>query len=113
MRFVRPIPVALVLCCISHPAVAQDWARFVSPEEGFSANYPGKPTIETTTYQSEYRQTLPAKVYKAADALGRVHGASRCRRRRAVTDAVASTTRPDSTSRAAARKSCASPCRAR
>jgi hypothetical protein len=71
MRFIRPIPVAFVLCCISHPAVAQDWARFVSPEDGFSANYPGKPKIETTTYQSEYRQTLPAKVYSAADALGR------------------------------------------
>jgi hypothetical protein len=71
MRFIRPIPVALVLCCISHPVAAQDWARFVSPEDGFSANYPGKPKIETTTYQSEYRQALPAKVYSAADALGR------------------------------------------
>ena len=62
---------ALVLCCISHPVAAQDWARFVSPEDGFSANYPGKPKIETTTYQSEHAAALPAKVYSAADALGR------------------------------------------
>jgi hypothetical protein len=71
MRFIRPIPVALVLCCIAHPVLAQEWTRFVSPEDGFSANFPGKPAVETTTYLSEYRQTLPAKVYRATDALGR------------------------------------------
>jgi hypothetical protein len=70
MRVIRPILVAFVLA-LSHPAFAQDWARFVSPEDGFSANYPGKPKVETTTYTSEYRQQLPAKVYRAADALGR------------------------------------------
>jgi hypothetical protein len=70
MRFIRPISVAFVLC-LSQTAFAQDWARFVSPEDGFSANYPGQPKIESTTYLSEYRQTLPAKVYSASDALGR------------------------------------------
>lgn len=70
MRFIRPILVASVLS-VAHPAFAQDWARFVSPEDGFSANFPGQPKIETTTYTSEYRQPLPAKVYRAADALGR------------------------------------------
>jgi hypothetical protein len=64
------IPAALILS-LSGPASAQDWTRFVSPEDGFSANYPGQPKVETTTYVSEYRQTLPAKVYTAADALGR------------------------------------------
>ncbi|HKH70443.1 MAG TPA: hypothetical protein VKA59_03795 [Vicinamibacterales bacterium] len=70
MRFRPLIPVALIVCA-SQSALAQEWTRFVSPEDGFSANYPGKPKIETTTYLSEYRQTLPAKVYNAADALGR------------------------------------------
>ena len=64
------IPAALILS-LSGPAFAQDWTRFVSPEDGFSANYPGQPKVETTTYVSEYRQNLPAKVYIAADALGR------------------------------------------
>ena len=64
------IPAALILS-LSQPALAQDWTRFVSPEDGFSANYPGQPKVETTTYASEYRQQLPAKVYTAADALGR------------------------------------------
>ena len=70
MRFIRPFAVAVVLC-ISHPAFAQEWTRFVSPEDGFSANFPGRPKVETTTYLSEYRQSLPAKVYTADDALGR------------------------------------------
>ena len=49
------IPAALILS-LSQPAFAQDWTRFVSPEDGFSANYPGQPKVETTTYTSEYRQ---------------------------------------------------------
>jgi hypothetical protein len=64
------IPAALMLS-LSQPAFAEDWARFVTPEDGFSANYPGKPKVETTTYTSEYNQLLPARVYSAADALGR------------------------------------------
>jgi hypothetical protein len=64
------VPAAVILS-LSGPAFAQDWTRVVSPEDGFSANYPGQPKVETTTYVSEYRQTLPAKVYTATDALGR------------------------------------------
>jgi hypothetical protein len=64
------IPAALMLS-LSQPAFAEDWARFVTPEDGFSANYPGKPKVETTTYTSEDNQLLPARVYSAADALGR------------------------------------------
>jgi hypothetical protein len=70
MRFRPLIPAALIVCA-SQSVLAQEWTRFLSPEDGFSANYPGKPKVETTTYLSEYRQTLPAKVYSAADALGR------------------------------------------
>jgi hypothetical protein len=70
MRLIPLIPAALIIC-LSQPVFAQDWTRFVSPEDGFSANYPGQPKVEATTYVSEYRQQLPAKVYTAADALGR------------------------------------------
>ena len=70
MRCNPLIPAALIVF-LSPPALAQDWARFVSPEEGFSANYPGQPKIESIVYVSEYRQQLPAKVFSAADALGR------------------------------------------
>jgi hypothetical protein len=69
MRFIRPILAAFVFC-LADPAGAQDWARFVSTEDGFSANYPGQPKVVATTYSSEYRQSLPANVYLAADPLG-------------------------------------------
>jgi hypothetical protein len=70
MRAIGPIAAALILT-LSTPARAQDWARFVSTEDGFSANYPGQPKVEAITYATEYRQQLPARVYNAADALGR------------------------------------------
>jgi hypothetical protein len=70
MRLIPLIPAALILS-LAQPAFAQDWTRFVSPDDGFSANYPGQPKAETVTYLSEYRQQLPAKVYSAADGLGR------------------------------------------
>ena len=42
-----------------------------APRTASARTIPGKPKAETTTYLTEYRQTLPAKVYSAADALGR------------------------------------------
>jgi hypothetical protein len=67
-----PLAFALALSVsVAVPAAAQDWARFVSPADGFSANYPGQPKVEATTYTTEYRQPLPANVYRAADGLGR------------------------------------------
>jgi hypothetical protein len=65
------IPAALSIIFLSQPALAQDWMRFVSPEDGFSSNYPGQPKVEVITYTSQYRQPLPARVFTAADALGR------------------------------------------
>jgi len=64
------IPAALILS-LSQPLFAQDWMRMVSIEDGFSANYPGQPKVDTFTYMSQYGQPLPAKIYRASDALGR------------------------------------------
>jgi hypothetical protein len=66
-----PLIAAALIVSASPPAFAQDWARFVSPEDGFSANYPGQPKVETATYTTEYRVQLPSKTYSATDALGR------------------------------------------
>ena len=70
MRLFPLIPAALIVF-LSQPVLAQEWTRFVSTEDGFSANYPGQPKVDTSTYTSEYRQQLPARVYTASDALGR------------------------------------------
>lgn len=60
-----------VALAISAPAFAQDWMPVTSREDGFRANYPGQPKVEATTYTTEFRITLPARVYRASDALGR------------------------------------------
>ena len=70
MRWIPGIPAALILF-IAVPVFAQDWARFVTPDDGFSANYPGQPKIEVITYVMESGLPLPARVYRAADGLGR------------------------------------------
>ncbi|HET9194715.1 MAG TPA: hypothetical protein VFO21_17660 [Vicinamibacterales bacterium] len=67
----RWIPLAVVILSLPEPAFAQEWARFVSTDDGFSANYPGQPALAVTTYPTEYGQTLPARVYRAIDAFGR------------------------------------------
>ena len=65
-----PLVAALILSSAG-PVLAQDWMEFVSRDDGFSANYPGKPQVEEITYATEYRQKLPGRVYSAADAMGR------------------------------------------
>jgi hypothetical protein len=67
----RLIPASVLILFISTPALAQDWARFVSIEDGFSSNYPGQPKVEVTTFAMQSGMPLPARVYRAADALGR------------------------------------------
>jgi hypothetical protein len=68
----RLIPLVAAVLLLSYgPAIAQDWEGFVSKDDGFSANYPGKPKVETVSYATEYRQTLPGRVYSAQDAIGR------------------------------------------
>ena len=62
---------AALIFGLASPTLAQEWARFVSTEDGFSATFPGKPAVNTTTWATEYRQTLPARVYSAKDAMGR------------------------------------------
>ena len=70
MRVIPLIPAALIVL-LAQPVSAQDWTRFVSTEDGFSANYPGQPKVEAITYTSEYRQQLPGRTYTASDSLGR------------------------------------------
>ena len=60
-------PIAFVLgaglLVIAGPAFAQEWKEFVSKQDFFSVSFQGEPTVQETTYPSEYRITLPARVY--------------------------------------------------
>jgi hypothetical protein len=58
----------LICALVSTPAAAQDqeWTEFMSIEDGFSMNFPGKPTITQTTYKSQFGADLPARVYSGS-----------------------------------------------
>jgi hypothetical protein len=71
MRVIVWMAAALVVS-LGTPAFAQEeWDNFKFPEDGFEVNFPGKPKVENTTWVSQYRYQLPAKVYTAS------HGAER------------------------------------
>lgn len=46
-------------------AAAQEWEVFVSRQDSFSINFPGKPQITETTWKSQLGYMLPARVYRA------------------------------------------------
>ena len=72
MRLPAVIAVALASVMLAAaPVFAQDWAPMTSTEDGFRANYPGRPTVEAITYTSEFNLKLPGRVYRASDPLGR------------------------------------------
>jgi len=66
----RLIPLILVALIVAAPASAQDWQTVTLVEDGFRSNYPGDPTVESISYETEFRLSLPGRVYHAADALG-------------------------------------------
>ena len=69
MRLTQIIQAAFLVTA-AVPVSAQDWATFKFVDDGFRANFPGEPTIEPITYETEFDMQLPGRVYHAADALG-------------------------------------------
>ena len=65
MRLTRWIAAALVLS-LTPPALAQEWENFVFIEDGFEVNFPGRPQVENTTWITQLRYELPARVYRAS-----------------------------------------------
>ena len=68
MRLIPLIPAALI---VAAPLCAQDWLTVTVTEDGFRSNFPGQPTVEPIAYETEFRLSLPGRVYRAEDALGR------------------------------------------
>jgi hypothetical protein len=69
MRLTQVIQVVFLVTAAGAVS-AQDWATQKFIEDGFRANFPGEPTVESITYESEFGLQLPGRVYHAADALG-------------------------------------------
>jgi len=64
MRFTSQVA-AIAILALALPAAAQEWIEYASTADRFTLNFPGQPTIEATTYTSEYSAELPARVYRA------------------------------------------------
>ena len=62
MRLMSVVAAMLILSAVT-PAFAQEWADFVSRDDGFKVNFPAEPKVTETTYTSEYGASLPARVY--------------------------------------------------
>jgi hypothetical protein len=62
----RATILALAVVALVPPvADAQEWIDFESREDRFTANFPGQPTVTSTTYKSQFGADLPARVYSA------------------------------------------------
>jgi hypothetical protein len=59
------VPAGLILGLSSH-VFAQEWSEFVSRNDFFTLNFPGEPTVTSTTYATEYGAMLPAHLYSKA-----------------------------------------------
>ena len=67
-----PLVLTVVLLLMSGPASAQEWIEYVSKADFFSISFPGgQAQVQETTYPTEYRITLPARVYVNEGPRGR------------------------------------------
>ncbi len=62
---VAPLISAALTLFLSAPLFAQGvtWAEYTSRQDFFSISFPGEPTVDEITYPTEYRITLPGRVY--------------------------------------------------
>jgi hypothetical protein len=63
MRLIQPVIAALILCAPALVSAQEEWVEFSSPEDKFSIVFPGKPTVQTITWPSEYGAAFPGRVY--------------------------------------------------
>src|SRR6185295_18308429 len=68
---VTPLAVAILTVTLSGSALAQEWVEFTSKEDWFTGNFPSRPEVKQTTYQSQYGASLPARVYTAVQGPSR------------------------------------------
>src|SRR6185503_16978933 len=66
-----PLVSAAFILGMLTPVAAQDWDEFISPEERFSCNFPGKPAVTETTWTSQFGAVLPARIYSGTQGSGK------------------------------------------
>jgi hypothetical protein len=63
MRRIQVVITALFLCFPVLASAQTEWMEFSSAEDKFSIVFPGKPTVQSITWPSEYGATFPGRVY--------------------------------------------------
>jgi quinol monooxygenase YgiN len=56
----------VVVLTFAPPAVSQDWAEYTNREDGFRVDFPGQPSVQQTSWASEYGYTLSGPAGAAA-----------------------------------------------
>lgn len=62
---------AVLFLFIAAPALTQEWVEFESVEDGFGVTFPAQPTVEQSTFKSQFGADLPARVYTAESGQSR------------------------------------------
>ena len=61
----RIMAVVFASLLVAGSAAAQEWDEYVSLQDGFKLNFPGKPKVTEGTWTSQLNYTLPMRIYSA------------------------------------------------
>jgi hypothetical protein len=69
MRSLRCLSVLVpaVFLFMSGPGYAQEWIEYASRSDMFTVNFPGQPTVQDISWETEYRITIPGHVHRYDD----------------------------------------------
>ncbi len=70
MRLIPLVSAASILL-MSAPSVAQEWTQYVSRADFFEVNFQGEPKVKDITYTTEYKISLPGRVYSVENGANR------------------------------------------
>jgi hypothetical protein len=62
---------AVLVALAATPVLAQGWAEYRNPEEGFLVNMPGEVRAETIRYTTQSGASVPARLFFAAERMNR------------------------------------------
>ena len=63
MRMTVLVAAACALAFAGSALAQEEWVEFTSPQDGFRISFPGKPTVQSTTWTSQMGYPLPARIF--------------------------------------------------
>jgi hypothetical protein len=63
MRRISLMTVAALISLMGSPSLAQEWIQYDNRTDFFAVNFPGEPKVQDIAYATEYRISLPGRVY--------------------------------------------------